>query len=232
MSISPDFTPSSKSVSCKGSIRAEGVPEGVHRVDHPFPRSLVTWSPPTMLVLAAPLFGLSLGVAFAWAGAEELARIGGSTTSRTLVVATLFGVLVYAPACGYFQAFFPDWSYGYFLDGERRPVALDLALVLVDGFSAPIGLTLLSRAAAARRTSTLLRAAAIPSTIALLSLVAALPRLRVFATYAEFHGDFGTQPLTGSPVGYALIWMTAVVACAAAWTIRVLRGLSVAARAN
>jgi hypothetical protein len=185
-----------------------------------------------MLVLAAPLFGLTLGVAFAWAGAEELARAGGSATSRSLVVATLFGVLVYAPACGYFQAFFPDWSYAYVLDAERRPVALDLALVLVDAMSAPIGLSLVSRAAATRRTSTLLRAGAIPSALALFSLIAALPRLRVFATYAEYHGDFGTEPLTGSPVGYALIWMAAVVACAAAWTIHVLRGLAAAARAN
>ena len=179
-----------------------------------------------MLVLAAPLFGLSLGVAFAWAGAEELARTGGSTTSRSLVVGTLFGLLVYAPACGYFQAFFPDWSYAYFLDVERRPVALDLALVLVDGLSVPLGLALSSGAAGARHASTLARAAAVPSVIAFLSVVATLPRLRIFATYAEFHGDFGTEPLTGSPVGYALIWMTAVVAGSALWTLRTLRGLA------
>jgi hypothetical protein len=185
-----------------------------------------------MLVVAAPLFGLSLGVAFAWAGAEELARAGGSTTSRSLVVATLFGVLVYAPACGYFEAFFRDWSYAYFWDGERRPVVLDLALILVDAASVPVGLTLVFRAAAARRTSTLLRVGAVPSVLALLGIVATLPRLRVFGTYAEFHGDFGTESLTGSPVGYALIWMTAVVACAAAWTVRVLRGLAAIARAN
>lgn len=185
-----------------------------------------------MLVLAAPLFGLTLGVLFAWAGAEELARAGGSTTSRSLVVAALFGFLVYGPACGYFQASFPDWSYAYFVDTERRPVALDLALVLVDALSAAVGLALVARVAAARHTGTLLRAGAIPAVVGLLSLLAGLPRLRVFATYAEYHGDFGTEPLTGSPVGYALLWMTAVVACAAAWTLRVLRGLAEAARTN
>lgn len=185
-----------------------------------------------MPVVAAPLFGLSLGIVFAWAGAEELARAGGNAVSRSLAVAASFGILVYAPACGYFHAFFPDWSYAYFLDGERHSVALDLALLLTDGLSIPVGLSLVSRAAATRRASTLLRAASIPTAIALLSLIAALPRLRVFATYAEFHGDFGTEPLTGSPVGFALIWMTAVVVCAAAWTIRVLRRLASAARAN
>ena len=53
-----------------------------------------------------------------------------------------------------------------------------------------------------------------------------LPRLRIFGTYAEFHGDFGTEPLTGSPVGYALIWMIGIVAASAAWTLQVLRRLA------
>ena len=66
-----------------------------------------------MPVVAAPLFGFALGALFAWAGSEELARVGNATTSRSLVVAALFGMLVFAPACGYFQAFFPDWSYAY-----------------------------------------------------------------------------------------------------------------------
>jgi hypothetical protein len=179
-----------------------------------------------MPVVAAPLLGFALGVVFAWAGSEELARLGGGAASRSLVVAGLFGVLIYAPACGYFPAFFPDWSYAYFLDAERRPVALDLALVIVDAASAPLGLGLFSRSAAARRTSLLARGAAVPSAVAAVFLLAMLPRLRVFATYAQFHGDFGTEPLAGSPAGYALIWMTAVVVAAAAWTIHVLRRLA------
>src|SRR5262245_13626208 len=77
-----------------------------------------------MPVVAAPLFGFALGIAFAWAGTEELARLDGSPASRSLVIAGLFGVLVYAPACGYFTAFFPDWSYAYLVDAERRSAAL------------------------------------------------------------------------------------------------------------
>jgi hypothetical protein len=178
-----------------------------------------------MPVAVAPLVGIALGALFAWAGMEELSRIGGAVTSRSLVVGALFGVVVFAPACGYFEAFFPDWSYAYVLDAQRRPVALDLGLVLVDGLSVPFGLMLFAPSAAARRTAALARGIAIPSFAACLFLLAMLPRLRVFATYAEFHGDFGTEPLTGSPIGYALIWMTSVVAAAAAWTIRALRTL-------
>jgi hypothetical protein len=147
------------------------------------------------------------------------------TSSRSLVVSALFGVLVHAPACAYFQAFYPDWSYAYFIDAARRPAALDFLLVLVDALSVPVGFALLSGSAATGRTSTIARAAAAPVIVALVTLALSLSRLRVFATYAEFHGDFGTEPLSGSPVGYALIWMTSVDAGAAAWTLRALRRL-------
>jgi hypothetical protein len=179
-----------------------------------------------MPVAVAPLFGIALGALFAWAGMEELARVGGSVSSRSLVVAALFGALVYAPACGFFEAFFPDWSYAYWLDARQRPVALDLALVVADALSVPLGLALFARSAASRRTASLARGVAIPSFVAGLSLLAMFPRLRIFGTYAEFYGDFGTEPLTGSPAGYALIWMLAIVAAAAAFTLQVLRRLS------
>jgi hypothetical protein len=179
-----------------------------------------------MPVAVAPLVGIALGVLFAWAGMEELARVGGGAGSKALVVAALFGTFVFAPACGYFQAFFPDWSYAYWLDTQQRPIALDLALVVVDGVSVPLGLSLFAKSAASRRTPALARGIAIPSFVAGLSLLAMLPRLRIFGTYAEFHGDFGTEPLTGSPVGYALIWMIGIVAGAVMWTLQVLRRLS------
>jgi hypothetical protein len=189
-------------------------------------------SSPEMPVVAAPLFGLSLGVLFAWAGAEEIARASGAATSRSLIVALLFGLLVYAPACGYFPAFFPDWSYAYLLDAERRPVALDMLIVLSCALSPAAGLSALARAAASRRDRALARGAAIPGIVAAAFLVALLPRLRIYGTYAEFHGDFGTEALTGSPVGYALIWMSVVVLGAAAWTVRLLRAIAQASNAN
>jgi hypothetical protein len=184
------------------------------------------FSPRSVPVAIAPLIGIALGALFAWAGTEELSRVGGSVTSRALVVAGLFGLLVYAPACGYFEAFFPVWSYAYLLDAQKRPVALDLALVIADGLSVPLGLSMFARSAAARRTAALARGVAVPSLIASLALIAMLPRLRIFGTYAEFHGDFGTEPLTGSPAGYALIWMVGIVSVTAAFTLRVLRRLS------
>jgi hypothetical protein len=119
---------------------------------------MVIWA--LMPVVAAPLLGLSLGVLFAWAGAEEIARSGGAATSRSLLVAVLFGLLVYAPACGYFPAFFPDWSYAYALDAERRPVALDMLLVLSCALCPAGGFAMFARAAASRRDRVLARGAA------------------------------------------------------------------------
>lgn len=185
-----------------------------------------------MPVVVAPLLGLSLGAAFAWAASEELARHAPAGSSRATLVVLLFGVLVFAPASGFFPAFFPDWSYAYFLDGARHGVALDLGIVLATGLSVPCGFSLAAGSASHGRTSSLARFGAVPAVLALVVIAVSLPRLRVYATYAEYHGDFGTEPLTGSPVGYALVWMTAVVAGASAWTIRWLLRLGENGRAN
>lgn len=185
-----------------------------------------------MPALAAPLFGLSLGVLFAWAGAEEIARASGNAVSRSSVVAALFGAFVFAPACGFFQAFFPDWSFAYVVDAEHRGLALDQALVLVNAASVPLGLLACARSAAARRVATLTRAGAIPAALAVILLLAFSARLRVVSTYAQFHGDFGTEPLTGSPVAWGLLWMAVILAAAVAWTVHVLRRLEGPARAN
>lgn len=184
-----------------------------------------------MPALAAPLFGLSLGVLFAWAGAEEIAR-AHSSSSRSLVVAALFGAIVYAPACGYFQAFFPDWAFAYYLDAQHRGLAVDLGLVLANALSVPLGLAMVARSAAARRAGTLTRAAVIPAALAVILVLALSTRLRVVSTFAQFHGDFGTEPLVGSALAWALLWMALIVAGAVVWTLHVLRRLAAPARTN
>lgn len=176
-----------------------------------------------MPVVVASLYGFALGVFFARTASEELARTRGAIGSRALPVVGLFGVLVWGPACGYFLAFFPDWSYAYFLNAEQRPIALDMAAVLIASASPAIGFASFARIATSRRTSALTRGVAVPSIAATVFVLLLAPRLRLYATHAQFHGDFGTEPLVGSPVGYALVWMAIVAAVAAAWTARLLR---------
>jgi hypothetical protein len=185
-----------------------------------------------MPAIVAPLYGFALGVLFARAASEELARTRGAVGSRALPVTGLFGVLVYGPVCAYFIAFFPDWSYGYFVDAEHRPVVLDMAAVLLASLSPVIGFALFARSAGSRRGYLLTRGMAIPSVAATTFVLLLLPRLRLFATHAEFHGDFGTEPLVGSPVGYALVWMALVTTAAAAWTVQLLRRFTEAIESN
>jgi len=42
-------------------------------------------------------------------------------------------------------------------------------------------------------------------------LLALFPRLRVEGTYHQIRSDFGTQAVAGGPLGYAILWMNAVV---------------------
>jgi hypothetical protein len=176
------------------------------------------------------LIGFLLGVVFAWAAAEELARAGLSSATRSLLLAALFGLLVFAPVAGFFLAFSPDWSYAYVVDSQRLPGVVDLALVLTDAASVPAGFVVASRWAATRRLGALLRLAMIPALLTIVFVAAALPRLSVHATYAQYHGDFGTRTVSGSPLGYALLWMLSVLAAAIVWTLRSVRVMGQARR--
>ena len=175
----------------------------------------------------APLFGFVLGIAFAWAASDELQRVAGTAgASRSLILVTLFSLLCFAPVAVYFLAFVPDWSYAYLVDPERLPNAVDLALALLDAASVPAGFVVATRSAGGKRLGSLLRLAAAPGLLALAFLVVCLPRLSVHATFAQYHGDFGTRSVAGSPLGYALLWMAAVLGASVAWTIYCLRAIS------
>jgi hypothetical protein len=180
-----------------------------------------------MPAFIAPLLGFILGIAFAWSSLEELAADPTSVLgSRCLVVSTLFSVLVFAPIAGYFVAFDGDWAFAYLLNTQRMPSAVVLALVLFDAASVPLGFVLAAPKARTRRLAALLPMAAIPGGIALFVMLLLARRLGVAASYAQFHGDFGTESVAGTALGYALVWMNGVLAIAVALTIRELRKLS------
>ena len=170
----------------------------------------------------APLIGFALGVAFAWWAREELAKAasGAGIGSRSLVIVALFAALVFAPIGAYFLAFEADWSYAYFIDTRRIPSALQLALVLVDAASVPVGFVVAASFAKNRKLVPLLILAGAPLVFCLSCLAATAGRLGIQATYAQYHGDFGTRPVSGSSLGYALLWMDSLLALGVAWTGR------------
>jgi hypothetical protein len=168
--------------------------------------------------------GFVLGVIFAWAAADELARSSGrSTSTRSLVAVGLFGILAYAPACAVLLAFGPDWSLAYLFNSQMVPSLVTSVLLLLDAASAPIGFAVVARQAAERRLGFLVRVGAIPAILGVLGPMLALPRLSVEATYVQFHGDFGARSVAGSPLGFALLWTVAVLVAAVGWTLRCIK---------
>jgi len=181
----------------------------------------------------APFIGFVLGIAFAWWAREELARsqAAAGIGSRSLVLVTLFATVVFAPIGAYFLAFEADWSYAYFIDTRRIPSALQLALVLLDAASVPVGFVVAASFARARKLVPLLTLAAPPAVLVLVSIAFTAGRLGIQGSYAQFHGDFGTRPIAGSSLGYALLWMDALLVLGVVWTTRQVQRLARPSRA-
>jgi len=145
---------------------------------------------------------------------------------RSLVLITLFATIVFAPIAAYFLAFEADWSYAYFIDTRRIPSALQLALVLVDAASVPVGFVVAASYARSRKLVPLFTLGTSPALFALACVAVAAGRLGIQASYAQFHGDFGTRPVAGSSLGYALLWMDTLLVAGAVWTTRQLQRLT------
>lgn len=178
-----------------------------------------------MPVLIAVPFGLCLGVSFAWLARRELRRVTTADPgSRGLGIAALFGLFVFAPVTAYFLAFEPDWCLAYLVDTAQASSAWPPALLLLSLSSVPggflLGRLLLGRA---REEGSLLRVLSGGVVLTLGAVMLGLRRFAVQGTYAQFHGDFGTQPLAGSSLGYAVLllgfWLTAGLGFAV-WNLR------------
>lgn len=173
-----------------------------------------------------PLVGFALGVAFAWAARDDIAGgAGGRLAAPSLALVLAFALLVFVPACAYFLIFEPAWAYFYTVEGARRFSALNVLTLALGLVSVPAGF--LAAAAHARRQRALevARLAIAPLVVVLLVLLTGMPRLAVRATYAQFHGDFGTEPVAGSSLGWAVLWAALVTTAAALYTALLLRRL-------
>jgi hypothetical protein len=170
----------------------------------------------------APFIGFALGVGFAWCAREDLSRslATAGMASRPLAIVLLFAALVFAPVSAYFLAFESDWSYAYFVDTRRIPSAFQLGLVVLDTASTPAGFLIAARHAKVKKLGPLITLAVPGLALALVCVAFTVDRLGVQASYAQFHGDFGTRPVAGTSLGYALLWMDAVLALGVAWTCR------------
>lgn len=172
----------------------------------------------------ALLSGFVLGMSLAWLARAELSRSEVPLVlARPFLVAVGLGLVVYAPVTGYFVALHGDWAYLYLVQPSRVPSAVDLVLVLACGAAVPAGFALATPWATQRRGGPILQAS---GAIALAAFVLAgifSRRLAVSASFAQFHGGFGTVPLGHSPLGRGVLSSWLAVAAGYAWTAWVLR---------
>lgn len=177
-------------------------------------------------MLSAPLIGFTLGVVFAWFAREDVARgAPGSHSSRSLAVVCLYALLAFTPACASLFVLEPDWAGAYLFDGGRARL-LSVATLLATLASVPLGFVAATRATRARRPARVVRLGMSVGLSALALTLALFPRLAVRATYAQYHGDFGTEPVLGSTLGWTLAWITVVLGLTSAYTAQALRRLS------
>ncbi len=175
----------------------------------------------------APLVGLLIGASFHWNGSRQLARAapGTAVEARGLLLAAAYALLIYAPICGYFLAFAPDWTFVYTVETERLNRALIVLALLGSAASVPLGFHLARRFMRRNTPGAIARVLVPACALILIFFAFAMRRLGVAGTYAQYHGNFGVQPLSGSPLGYALLWMGAILAGVTLWTAKQYRKL-------
>jgi hypothetical protein len=170
------------------------------------------------------LVAFALGAAFALAAKTELARHDGSLfSSRAAAVVVAFALLVFVPVTAYFAAFHGDWAYLYLVPWQSVPSAVDLALVLASGGLVIAGFAAGAPAARAPSVRSIAILAGAPVGLALVLFAAFARRLMVSGSYAQYHGAFGTEPITSSALGRGVLWGVLAIAVGAAWTVRSLR---------
>jgi hypothetical protein len=169
----------------------------------------------------APLFGFALGAALAWIARPELTRDEGPiVASNCFALVVAFVGFVWLPVVGYFVAFHGDWSYLYLVAWRRVPSAVDLGLVLIAGAAVVGSFWLAAVPVRKRRFGPVVAMIVVPGTVAIAGLVLSVHRLAVSGTYAQFHGDFGTESIAASSLGKGVLLMGVLLLVSLAWTVR------------
>jgi hypothetical protein len=175
-----------------------------------------------MPALLGPLVGFTLGVALAWLSRGEADRDDDLGTRARARVVTLFGALVFAPACAYFLIFASDWARFYLVDSRAVPSALDLLLVVLDAAIVPVGFLAARRQGRRHAYRALGALGGVPSVAALALVLIFFPKLRIEGTFHQVRSDFGTEPVAGGRLGYAILWMNAMLVAGFWLTLRAL----------
>jgi hypothetical protein len=159
-----------------------------------------------MPAFSTPLLGFALGAGLFWSVARQLARPIRPIAGQAVLIAAVLGLIAYAPAVALLDTAEPDWAYAYLIPAARLPRWLGPWLVLLSGVSVPMGFGLAMRAYRGRAAFAQAWFWA-PLALGVAPLLALAPRLAWQASFEQFHGDFGIQPVVGGPLGYLLVWL-------------------------
>ncbi len=166
----------------------------------------------------APFVGIALGALFAWLARAELARDDGPlVAARSFLIVTAFAGFVFTPVLGYFVAFHGDWAYLYFVPWRAVPSAVDLALVLLGGSMVPLGFVISARTARSQKFAGVATIGGVPVGAASIFLLMMQRRLATSATFAQYHGGFGTDSVVASALGRGILWMDFALVIGVAW---------------
>jgi hypothetical protein len=188
---------------------------------------------PRMPIVFAPFVGLLLGSALAWAASHELVSSEGPVAfSRPFGVVVAFAAFIWLPVVGYFAAFHGDWSYLYLVSSRRVPSAIDLVLVVATSGILVGAFWVAAHPLRKRRLAPVFAMMAAPAVLLVAALPLSLRRLALSATFAQFHGDFGTEPIGASVLGKGVLLMGFMLALGIAWTVHSLARMGAEAAAG
>ena len=179
--------------------------------------------PVVPLPLALPVAWL-IGLSLAWSARAELARSEVALVlARPFLVAAAFGAIVLAPVVGYFVALHGDWAYLYIVRWSRVPSAVDLLLVAFVSAQVPLAFAASAPWAAAKRGPLFVRVSAAVLIVLAILCAVFFHRLAASATYAQFHGGFGTAAIGKSSLGRGVLSSWAALLAGWGWAVHVLR---------
>ena len=172
----------------------------------------------------APLAGIALGALFAWLARAELSRDDGPlVAARAFLVTIAFAGFIFAPMVGYFVAFHGDWAYLYMVPWRAIPSAVDLTFVLLAAGTVPFGFAIAARSARSQKFANVATIGGIPLGAAVVAFLMLQHRLATSATFAEFHGGFGTDSVVASALGRGILWMGFALLLGVAWCVYAIR---------
>jgi hypothetical protein len=168
----------------------------------------------------------ALGVLFSRAHQESLSRQEHPLQAPGAWLVVAFGVVFWGPAMGYLMLRDLAWALSYWIDPALLPGGFAPLLVLTYAMAPLGGYLVASSTALASRSDRLLWLLSLSLVVAVVLVLAGLPRLLVVGTYRQFQQGFGLQPLAGGALGSTLVWSALVVAPVVVWTTSRLKQLS------